>query len=261
MLYKVQEWDVRNQTIYQSEQHVEGSVNSGMSMRGVLYGEADTSGKAGRAQVRVDFWQLDGLVQGPGCGGFYALGGHKEQVVPAGSGRHVGNQASSVGVGTPPGHRQEERVSTGADHLTSGDSNLPVTQNMPFFTQDEELSTRWGAGGLDCSVTREGDFLDYEEGNGFEMVAPSPIKVPKGTCVQESNKGRSFGVLQASSRAAVRGDRHSGRSRIDLSAGNVPRGIIDKVLLALKMLQEEGSEDLLQEDVLQQAWVGLKRPK
>ncbi|KAJ1107536.1 hypothetical protein NDU88_004926 [Pleurodeles waltl] len=196
LVHKVQEWDVRNQTIYQSGEHVEVSDDSGMSMRGVLYGEADASGKAGRAQVRVDFWQPDGLVQGPGCGGFYALGGHKEQVVPAGSGRPVGNQASSVGVGTPSGHRKEEKVRPGADHLTSGQSNLPVTQNMQPFAQ-EEPSTSWGTGGLECSVTREGDFLDYDEGNDFEVAAPLQHNVPRGACVQESNKGRRFGVLQA----------------------------------------------------------------
>ncbi|KAJ1150399.1 hypothetical protein NDU88_003192 [Pleurodeles waltl] len=35
----------------------------------------------------------------------------------------------------------------------------------------------------------------------------------------------------------------------------------EKVIQALSILQEEGREDLLQEGVLQQSWVGLKRPK
>ncbi|KAJ1161065.1 hypothetical protein NDU88_001553 [Pleurodeles waltl] len=34
-----------------------------------------------------------------------------------------------------------------------------------------------------------------------------------------------------------------------------------RVVEALKVLQEEGREDLLQQGVLEQAWVGLKRPK
>ncbi|KAJ1218663.1 hypothetical protein NDU88_006240 [Pleurodeles waltl] len=34
-----------------------------------------------------------------------------------------------------------------------------------------------------------------------------------------------------------------------------------RVIEALKVLQEEGREDLLQQGVLEQVWVGLKRPK
>ncbi|KAJ1181289.1 hypothetical protein NDU88_006497 [Pleurodeles waltl] len=217
------EWDVSNQTIYQSGQHMEVTDEGGMSMRGMFYGEADVRGMAGRAQVRVDFWQPGSLVQGPGCGGFYALDGHKEQVAPTSSGWPAGNQASSLGVSTPSGHRKEERVRPEADHLTSGESILPVTQSMQPFVQ-EEPSTSWGTGSLDSSVTTEDDLLDYDEGNGFEMAALLQHNVLGGGCVPESNKGRSFGVLQASTRAAVRGDRHGGWSRIDLSAGNLPQG-------------------------------------
>ncbi|KAJ1161610.1 hypothetical protein NDU88_002094 [Pleurodeles waltl] len=35
----------------------------------------------------------------------------------------------------------------------------------------------------------------------------------------------------------------------------------NKVVQALQVLQEEGREDLLQEGMLEQAWVGLRRPK
>ncbi|KAJ1119747.1 hypothetical protein NDU88_007932 [Pleurodeles waltl] len=35
----------------------------------------------------------------------------------------------------------------------------------------------------------------------------------------------------------------------------------NRVIEPLKVLQEEGREDLLQQGVLEQDWVGLKRPK
>ncbi|KAJ1163582.1 hypothetical protein NDU88_004039 [Pleurodeles waltl] len=34
-----------------------------------------------------------------------------------------------------------------------------------------------------------------------------------------------------------------------------------KVVMALKVLQDEGREDLIKEGVLEEAWVGLRRPK
>ncbi|KAJ1107996.1 hypothetical protein NDU88_005381 [Pleurodeles waltl] len=36
---------------------------------------------------------------------------------------------------------------------------------------------------------------------------------------------------------------------------------LNKVVQALKVLQDEGREDLIREGVLEQAWVGLRRPK
>ncbi|KAJ1084550.1 hypothetical protein NDU88_004697 [Pleurodeles waltl] len=36
---------------------------------------------------------------------------------------------------------------------------------------------------------------------------------------------------------------------------------LSKVVQALKMLRDEGREDLIKEGVLEEAWVGLKRPK
>ncbi|KAJ1156759.1 hypothetical protein NDU88_009476 [Pleurodeles waltl] len=37
--------------------------------------------------------------------------------------------------------------------------------------------------------------------------------------------------------------------------------VVNKVVQALKVLQEAGREDLIKDGVLEQAWVGLKRPK
>ncbi|KAJ1174297.1 hypothetical protein NDU88_006119 [Pleurodeles waltl] len=61
-LHKVQEWDVNNQIIYQTGQHIEFADKGGLAMRGILYCETDVSRKAGMAQVRLDFWQPGPMV-------------------------------------------------------------------------------------------------------------------------------------------------------------------------------------------------------
>ncbi|KAJ1099394.1 hypothetical protein NDU88_004495 [Pleurodeles waltl] len=224
ILHKVQEWDVNNQTIYQTGQHIEVAEKGGVGMRGKLYGEADVSGKAGRAQVRLDFWQLGSSVQWPGCGGTYALGGHEEHTASAGSGRPAYNEGTSVGVSTPSRHRNEERARSRAARLTSGETILPVMQDVQHLVHDEP-STSWRAGGMDRSVVMEEELLDYDDGNASEVVDLVQHKRTEKRLVQnKSNKGRSLGVLQETATRAVRSDHHGGGSWIILSAGSLPQG-------------------------------------
>ncbi|KAJ1119209.1 hypothetical protein NDU88_007395 [Pleurodeles waltl] len=213
MLHKVQEWDVNNQTICQTGQCIEFAEKGGLGMRGLLYGESDVSGKAGRAQFRLNFWQPGSSVLQPGCGGKHAMGGHEEQLSSVWLGWPADNQRMSVDVRTPPRHRSEDRARPGAARLISGDAFLPVPQNVNHLI-NEEQSTSWSAGCAEWNVDKEEELLDYEDGDKPEAVDLGQQR-GREECFGVQTKckrGRSFGVFQETTKRAVRSDCHGGGS-------------------------------------------------
>ncbi|KAJ1191189.1 hypothetical protein NDU88_000505 [Pleurodeles waltl] len=186
---------------------VEFVDSSGVVLRGTICGEASGDGKAGMAQVRLDFWQPGHGAYQSGCDSPHVLGGHEDYMATQRLGRPTGGKRLPVRVGAPFGHRIEGRAKPRAVHLTSRDAaghgvggqvTCPGTGVLP--------STNQGAG-LNLEHVEE-ELLDYEEEEEVHEVAVQtggPVEMPK------MNK------------RAVQGARLVGRHQ-KLVAGNLPRG-------------------------------------
>ncbi|KAJ1143174.1 hypothetical protein NDU88_009485 [Pleurodeles waltl] len=140
MLYKVQAWEVDNQGVFKVGEQVEFVHSSGLVLRGTICGEASGDGKAGRAQVMLDFWQSgqgEGLA---GCDSPHVLSGHGDHAVHQQLSRPAGVKSLPVRVGAPVRHRAEGRLKPRVVYPTSqetarhgvlGQSDDPVFDVRP----------------------------------------------------------------------------------------------------------------------------------
>ncbi|KAJ1114783.1 hypothetical protein NDU88_003014 [Pleurodeles waltl] len=156
----------------------------------------------------------------PGCGNAHALSGHEEHMIRAGHGRPAFAPGHTVGVSTPLGHREEERVRPGAAHPTSGDAPLSSHVLKRCVAYDEP-STSQSASGLTQDIGTGEECLDFDEVNDSEVLVGG---LHRGLGGQGNNKSQSFGVLQDQRKAAVRSDRQGGERMLFCSSGNLPRG-------------------------------------
>ncbi|KAJ1108461.1 hypothetical protein NDU88_005837 [Pleurodeles waltl] len=189
-------------------------------LKGIAFGEAEVSDNGGRAQVSLDFWSPSCANGVPGCGNSHALSGHEEHRERVEHVRPAFAPGHTVGVSTPLGQREEERVRPGAALPTSGDvpSSTHLSKRCVVY---DELSASRSAGGLTQDIGAGEEFLDFEEVNEAEGLVGG---VQRGLGGQGNNKSQSFGVLQEQRNAAVRSDRQGGERSLYCSSGNLPRG-------------------------------------
>ncbi|KAJ1164684.1 hypothetical protein NDU88_005118 [Pleurodeles waltl] len=124
----------------------------------MLYGETDVDGQAGRAQVRLEFWQLGANVPGSEWGNALTQDVYEEQSSSLRLRRSVGHPTETVGIRAPSGHCFEERVRSGATHLT-----LRAPLGSECHMTLEEPSTSQDAGFIAENYELQDEVLDYEE--------------------------------------------------------------------------------------------------
>ncbi|KAJ1149654.1 hypothetical protein NDU88_002459 [Pleurodeles waltl] len=216
ILHKVQHWDVENRTLIQTGL-VEVRNKGECRLAGVAFEEAELGDSCGGVQVSEDFGNLVCDQGVPGCGKALASGGQEEHMSEAGQGRPAFNSGHTVGVSTPLRHLEEERVSPGVAHPTSGDAVLSSQVWKRYMAYDEP-STSQSASGLIRDMGFE-ESLDFDEGNETVAMVGG---IPKDVGGQGNNQYWSFGVLQGQKKAAVQSDRRDVERSVSGSAGNFP---------------------------------------
>ncbi|KAJ1205338.1 hypothetical protein NDU88_000773 [Pleurodeles waltl] len=208
MLHKVQEWEVDNQTVFKPGEQVELVDSSGVVLRGTICGEASGDGKAGMAQVRLDFWQPGHGPSQPGCDSPHALGGHEDYMATQRLGRPACGKHLLVRVGAPMGHRIEEKAEPGAVRLTSRDASCYGVGGQDICPGTGVLPSTSRGAGLNL-VQFEEKLLDYEE---EEEVHEEAVQTGGTVEMPQVNK------------KAVESDRLVGRHHQELVGGNLHRG-------------------------------------
>ncbi|KAJ1175465.1 hypothetical protein NDU88_000753 [Pleurodeles waltl] len=128
--------------------------------------EIDLAGRGEHSMIVQ--WVPSSELGVPGCGKALASGGQEEQLAEAGQGRPAFISGHTVGVSTPLRHLQEERVSPGAAHPTSGES-VTASQVRKRHMNYDEPSTSQSAGGFNWDMGFE-ETLDFDEDNEMAMV-------------------------------------------------------------------------------------------
>ncbi|KAJ1106708.1 hypothetical protein NDU88_004108 [Pleurodeles waltl] len=253
MLHKVQEWEVENQNIFEAGEQIEFVDSSGLVMRGTIGGEASGNGKAGMAQVRLDFWQPGLGAPQSGCDGTRALGGREEQSTTRRLGRPACDQRLPVRVGAPSGHRLEERAKPRAVRLTSGEASGPGLGVQEIYPLVEGVpSTSRGAVVVEQEVI-EDELLDYEEEEEAEEIHKEHRRV-----VQE---GSTLVVAHEANKKVVKSDRWVGGDQQVFFAGNLPRGIeLDSMKMEVRLPKDKEQKLVsMLEDAVQRAKLELRQ--
>ncbi|KAJ1099635.1 hypothetical protein NDU88_004734 [Pleurodeles waltl] len=220
MLHNVQQWDVDNQTLYKTGQQIEPKDKSGLETRGMLYGETDVGGQAGRAQGRLEFWQPGANVRQSGWSSAHTQGVYKEQSLSLQLGQSGGYQKVSVGVRAPSRHCFEEKVRSGATHLTS---RAPLGSECQMIL--EEPSTSPDTGFIAENYELQDEVLDYEADEPEDGEIVQHGEVQNYGCKRLGFNGvRRFGVLQEPAEKAVQSDRQDGMRKKTVTAVYLPRG-------------------------------------
>ncbi|KAJ1216649.1 hypothetical protein NDU88_004250 [Pleurodeles waltl] len=248
VVHGVQEWDVANQAVFRAGEQVVFRDEQGLVLKGTICGLSSEDGRAGLAQVRLDFWNQEPRAYLPGCVAPHVSSGHGVTSVHQRLGRPAGGPVS-VGVRAPPGHRLEERAQSGAVRPTSREVvSLEARSLDPNLrVREPRLDSRSAMLGIN-----EEEELDYEEetlGAGEQVVA-----VP-----QASTSGQAFQGDRLSRREVAanlsRGevcDKHDGGLAI---GGGTRSGVraIKNVDVAIQAGEEgkeskaEGSSGIVQE--------------
>ncbi|KAJ1144893.1 hypothetical protein NDU88_011187 [Pleurodeles waltl] len=174
MINKVQSWQKDNEAVVGAGEQVDvfaGCGSCGSLFSGRVGDEVIGDKLVGKAYGSMDVLQSGAGEGTSGCGTPYALGGHRARAIYQPSGRMVGDRSVLVKARAPSEHQPEERVRSGAVHLTSGDSMRAV---------EVQPSTSQGAGV---------GWADWEELLDFDEDLEEPVVSTKRVMVAEEETG------------------------------------------------------------------------
>ncbi|KAJ1180658.1 hypothetical protein NDU88_005877 [Pleurodeles waltl] len=177
----VQEWEVANQAVFRAGGQVVFRDEQGVVLKGTICGLASEDGRAGSAQVRMDFWDQELRAYLPGCVAPHVSSGHGVSSEHLRSGQPAGGPVS-VGVRAPPGRRLEERAQSGAVHPTSREVVSLEARSLDPNIRVREPRLYSRSAILGGNEEEELDYDDKTLGAGEQVVA-----VP-----QTSTSGQAF---------------------------------------------------------------------
>ncbi|KAJ1160065.1 hypothetical protein NDU88_000567 [Pleurodeles waltl] len=166
---------------------VEFVDQDGSIFKGRVWGKSSGESKKGRFQVLQEVRQRDVEEVGVGCGAPRFQGGLKGLTVHREAGRPSDGQSQPVKARAPLAHREEERVKSGAAHLTTRESAMSLMGHGAGSLDEVPSTSRGAMGRWELQGEEDLDFEEEMEDRALPVssavvtdIAPSAAEVVRG---------------------------------------------------------------------------------
>ncbi|KAJ1082624.1 hypothetical protein NDU88_002789 [Pleurodeles waltl] len=166
---------------------VEFVDQDGSIFKGRVWGKSSGESKKGRFQVLQEVRQRDVEEVGVGCGAPRFQGGLKGLTVHREAGRPSDGQSQPVKARAPLAHRGEERVKSGAAHLTTRESAMSLMGHGAGSLDEVPSTSRGAMGRWELQGEEDLDFEEEMEDRALPVssavvtdIAPSAAEVVRG---------------------------------------------------------------------------------